>query len=324
MVSDDSASSRSFRPEELTEIGLSMATATQKRVPARQPRQTSAAELKVSAFDKVASLILALLILVGAIVIFLFSVWVGSRMLAPPLLAVPVVMEDVGGGRPDGVVGESMELNEPDAEQIGRESDLSVPQIQETLSRVSSIVSSRVSDLDDAVLVDPLQQAGGGKLQGDGRRVAYGFGDGPPGIPRFKRWEIYYAEGETLEEYAKQLDFFQIELAVIDGDQVTYVSKFSAPAPAKRTASGDKEKRLYMSWRQGNLKQADRELLARAGVDAGSKLVVQFYPPEIENRLAQLELSFANRKPGQIRRTRFAVRSQGNGFEYYVLDQTPL
>lgn len=301
-----------------------MATATEKHsAGANLPRQPRASHLKGSAFENVASLIIALLLLVGTIVIVLFSVWVGNKI-AVRQEVVPVVLEDVGGGRPDGVVGESMELNEPDAEQIGRESDLSVPQIQETLSKVSSIISARVTELEGAELVDPLQPSGGGKLQGDGRRVGYGFGSGPPGIPRFKRWEIYYAEGETLDMYAKQLDFFKVELAVIDGDQVTYVNNLSSSTPTTRVASGEKEKRLYMSWRQGTLKQADRQLLAKAGIDSGSKLVVQFYPPDVENRLAQLELSFANRKPGQIRKTRFAVRAQGDGFEYYVLDQTPL
>jgi hypothetical protein len=301
-----------------------MATATPNRAANRPGRRESGTPgLKVSAFDNVASLILSLLILLSAIVIVLFSVWVGNKMFRPQL-AVPVVLEDVGGGRPDGVVGESMALDAPDSAEIARGTDLEAPQIQDTLSKVSSVISAHVTELEDPGLVEQVGAPGGGKLQGDGRRVAYGFGDGPPGLPRFKRWEIYYAEAGTLDEYARQLDFFKIELAAIDGDQVTYVSNFTAGTPTKRTAPGAAEKRLYMSWRQGNLKQADRQLLERAGVSPQNKLIVQFYPPDVENRLAQLELAFAGRKPGQIRRTRFAVRAAGDGFEYYVLDQTPL
>jgi hypothetical protein len=299
-----------------------LAVASSKPPVRHRTREPQLEGLRVSPFENVASLILALLILLGATALVLFVIWLGNKIFSLPT-SVPVVLEDVGGGRPEGVVGESMELDAPDAEEIAKESDLTVPQFQETLDKVSAIVTAQITELEDPDLVEQVE-SGGGKLQGDGRQVGYGFGDGPPGVPRYKRWEIYYAEGGSLDEYARQLDFFGIELGVVEGDQVTYVNKLSSSAPGKRTAPADQEKRLYMSWRQGNLKQADEKLLAQAGVAAKGRLVVQFYPREIENALAQLESSFAGRKPEQIRRTRFAVRASGNGFEYYVMDQTPL
>jgi hypothetical protein len=300
-----------------------MATVAEK-TPPPPPRITKSEGLRATPFDNVVSLLVALLMLLGVIVGALLMVWLSNRVLTIPV-TLPVVIEDVGGGRPDGVVGDSMELDEPDAEQIGQQTDLQLTQVEDTLSKVSTVISSQLSEIDQLVTQDaPAVASGGGKLQGDGRRVAYGFGDGPPGIPRYKRWEIYYASGGTMEEYARQLDYFKIELAAVGGEEVIYLSNLSAPAPSRRTGAGDQEKRLYMSWRQGNLKQADRRLLSKAGVQADGKLIVQFYSPEIEQRLAQLEVAFAGRKPGQIRRTRFAVRKAADGYEYYVLDQTPL
>lgn len=301
-----------------------MATTYDKRRDAgqRRPHVPAVEGLHVSPFERVASLIVALLILVGSLVVVVFVIWLSNQIFSAPVV-VQVVLEDVGGGRPDGVVGESMELDAPDAEEIAQETDLAMPQMEETLAKVSSIIANKLTELEDPSLQEQTQ-SGGGKLQGDGRQVGYGFGDGPPGIPRFKRWEILFAEGGTLEEYAKQLDYFGIELGIVGGESVTYVNQLSSSTPARRDGPGEEEKRLYMSWRQGNLKRADQELLGRAGVSGEGKLVVQFYPPDIENRLAQMELAFANRKPEEIRRTRFGVRSAGGGYEFYVIDQTPL
>jgi hypothetical protein len=299
-----------------------MATVHEKHGSGRQRPAQTVDSLHVSTYERVASLIVALLILVGATVFVLFVIWLSNRIFSSPT-SVPVYLEDVGGGRPDGIIGESMELDAPDAAAISKETDLAVPQIEETLAKVSSVIAARLSELEDPSLQEP-QESGGGRLQGDGRRVGYGFGDGPPGIPRYKRWEIYYSDGGTLEEYAKQLDFFQIELGIVGGEQVIYLTNLSQAKPTSRTGPGTDETRLYMSWRQGNLKQADRELLAKAGINAPGRIIVQFYPAEIERQLAQLEVAFADRKPEQIRRTRFGVRSQGDGYEYYVIDQIPL
>ncbi len=285
-------------------------------------RVDRAESLHVSPFENVASAILALLILFGTSVFVLFIIWISNQVFAKPV-ANPVLFEEVGGGRPDGVVGESMQLDGPDSEEIGRETNLVIPEMEQTLAKVSSVIAARVTDLGGPELTDPIA-SGGGKLQGDGRQVGYGFGDGPPGVPRFKRWEIYFSEGGTLEEYAKQLDSFKIELAVVGGDQVTYLTNLASKTPTIRVGKGDQEKRLYMSWRQGNLKQADQQLLDRASVTSAGKLIVQFYPPDIETQLAQLELAFANRKPGEIRRTRFGLRPQGAGYQFYVIDQQPL
>ena len=79
-----------------------------------------------------------------------------------------------------------------------------------------------------------------------------------------------------------------------------------------------------MSWRSGRRQEADRSLLTRAGIAIGGRPVVQFYPREVENRLAQIEQEFAGRQAGEIRKTRFGVRSVDNGFEFYVLEQIPL
>lgn len=281
-------------------------------------------ELRVSAYDNVAGLLLALLILIGLAVVLLFVIWLSSRVFAVPQ-AVPVVMEDVGGGREDGVLGESLELDAPDAEEISKEAELPEPQVEKTLSLVDDAIGLLQADLDDPALTEEIESGGGGKSTGDGRRVGLGSGDGPAGIPRFNRWEIYFQEGSTLESYAEQLDFFGIELGVVGGgDQVLYALRLAQPKPERRSGPSAAEQRLYMSWRQGDLKRADTTLLQRAGIDAQGKIALQFYPPEVENQLAQLETGFAGRAPSQIRKTRFGVRGEAGRYEFYVIDQAAL
>ena len=69
------------------------------------------------------------------------------------------------------------------------------------------------------------------------------------------------------------------------------------------------------------MQQADRDLLARAGIDVGDSLVLKFLPPEVEKQLIGLEESYAGAEAKRIRKTRFGVRADGAGFTFFVLEQ---
>lgn len=281
------------------------------------PRRTSsmrlrsrASEMQSTRYDSVASMIVSLLIIVGGAVICLAVVWLSARIFARQT-AVPVVIADVGSGEgPD--VGEAGELDEPTEEEIAQEAEIPEPDLQDTLSLVTESVAS--SDLADPTATDSKRR---------GRRgLGGGGGNGEPGIPREQRWEVLFLEGSTMESYSRQLDFFKIELGAISGtNDVFYAWNLSAPSPSTRTNPGAKENRLYMTWRQGGLKAADRELMRRAGLRDNKRIIVQFYPPDLENQLAALEQAYRGLKASQIRKTRFAVRAAGEGFEFFVKDQ---
>ena len=53
-------------------------------------------------------------------------------------------------------------------------------------------------------------------------------------------------------------------------------------------------------------------------------MVLQFYPPGVEERLARLEISYRGRQPGEIRVTRFQVVPAGNGYDFKVIAQEAL
>lgn len=297
-------------------------------------------DLKSSRYDAVASWLIALLMLIGVVVGTLLLIWLSSQItVAPP--PVEVLMEDLGGGggREDGIPGEVLDFDSPNAEVIAGESELTDTPIEQTLTQITDAVSSMSVSLPELVAFDETVPGEGGRSEGDSRRpglgtgggtgngdgIGWGSGSGPGGggRSRAERWEIYYQDGGTIEEYARQLDFFKVELGVVGGTgEVQYAFHLTQPKPDTRNAPGKEEKRLYMSWRQGSLQQADRELLTRAGINYAGRIVVQFYSPETENMLAHIEKNFRNLEASRIRKTRFGVRPTGGGFEYYVIDQT--
>ena len=52
--------------------------------------------------------------------------------------------------------------------------------------------------------------------------------------------------------------------------------------------------------------------------------MLQFYPADLENKLVQLEGAFAGRTQGQIRKTRFGIKSENQVYSFYVMEQFPL
>ena len=281
-------------------------------------------EFKVSLYDQVAGWLLALVTLLGLCVGVLLLMWLSGKVFVAQK-PVPVVFQDVGGGRPDGVIGESMQLDSPNPAQVAAESDVREPEFEQTLSAISAAVAARQVDLADPALTDQNDARGGGKMQGTGRRAGRGEGEGLPGYPRAQRWEIRFGEGSTLSDYARELAFFKIELGAVGAtNQILYAANLDQAVPTRRTGGRDEEERLYMSWRSGRLQDADRELLRRAGVPTEGKIVVQFYPADVENALALLEKQFQGLDAHQIRKTVFAVRAKGRGFEFYVVEQAPL
>jgi hypothetical protein len=276
-------------------------------------------ELAVSSYDRVSSLLIALLALVGLGVAGLVVIIYTSRVFARQE-PIPVEMEQLAG-RGDNSLG-----LERDPEPLGVEDvpALQEPQLQDALAAVSDAVADSQARLDDATF-DGAPQSSRGGGRGDSR-AAGGDAEGiEEKVPRASRWEIHFDVG-NLQEYARQLDAFGIELAVLDkSGGVLYAGHFTQSKPERKSKSPELESRLYMSWRGGALQAADRQLLARAGIEVGARIMLQFYPPAAENELALREKEYARgRDVNEIRKTIFGVRRKGNGedgFEFFVIDQ---
>ncbi len=256
--------------------------------------------LRVSNYDRVLSMVLAAVLLLGAAVLVLLILWLTSRLFLGRA-AVPVVLEQVGTS--DSPLSDQRDLDRPELDQT----DLLDPQMSERLASIADAVAAQSAMLGESSQGQPATQAGGGGMQG--------------GVQR--RWELTFIQGNTLETYARQLDFFRIELAVLEpGNRVAYAYNLTKPTPDTRTGSTDAENRYYLTWRGGELIEADHALLARAGIESQGRIILKFLPPDVEAQLAHLEKAHAGVEADQVRRTRFGISSHGNEYRFRVLDQT--
>jgi len=262
-------------------------------------------------------MLLALLILLGTAVLLLLAIWLTNQIFLGQI-AVPVEFMELGEG--DSQLGGGMELEGPTDEEIGEETDFEEPAVQDTLAAIADAVGAQAAMLADPALTDQMKSGKGGGSRGDGRTAGSGSGSGS-GVHR--HWEVRFIEGNTLNTYARQLDFFGIELGVLmPENKVIYVAGVSAPQATVRSGPADQEKRYYLTWRGGDLQQADRELLARAGVESKGRIILKFLPPPLEARLAAMEKARADSMNEKARRTRFGVRAEGAGYAFYIMDQS--
>lgn len=276
------------------------------------------AGLRVSALERLAGWLAALLVIVGFAATVLILLWLAGRAIAarePP--PVELFVEDSIAGTP--MTGTEREFVEPGVEEFA---EVERPQLADTLAAITTAVTSQQAALDEMYGAD--DRVGRGAGQG-GRQSTGPGGEGSLDVvPRNQRWRIQYTTG-SLRAYARQLDFFQIELAAFGGGRegVVYASKFAAGNPQTRELGQDEvEQRRRFTHQSGALQEFDRQLLAAAGVDAGGRIVAQFMPAKVENRLAQLEREKAKgRDLEEIQRTVFGVQSVGDGYQLIVVRQ---
>lgn len=143
-------------------------------------------------------------------------------------------------------------------------------------------------------------------------------------IPRHERWELQFPPGNNVESYARQLEYFHIELGLIGGsDQITYISGLADPTPKSRTGPAAAESRLYLVWQRGSMEEADEQIVSRAKLPLADRVVAHFCSADLEGQLAQLEEAAAKAASRtRIRKTVFGLRPNDfGGYRLQVLEQ---
>jgi hypothetical protein len=300
-----------------------MATVTDPRSPAQTGAGAAENQLRVSRYDQVSGMLVALLYLVGLAVLLMFIVWLTKRLTFSKT-PIPVELLEYAG-RGDHAEGLARD------EEIGLEEleEMYEPQIEASLEAVTDVVSTQ------AAAFDAIESAAASSSTGTG--LGDSRGPGPLGegrsdvVPPWDRWEIRFTT-EGLPAYAGQLDYFKIELGAAGGAPLLdYAFNLTKPKPDTRKGESEDEKRLYMSWKGGGvLADFDKELLRRAGIKTQRRLVLQFYPKATEQLLQNAEFQAAAEKRGTtpqeldkriLLKTIFGVRTAGRGYEFYVIDQ---
>jgi len=290
--------------------------------PRQQPPRTPI--MRVTAYDVVTAVMISTVVGLVATVVALVIIWLTNLQ---PVPQTPPVLEllELPGGFEDGAIDETLKV---DSEEELRE-DPAVENNPTEETEVSEMFEETVEELSDQATQIAQQQfepqvtdAGTpGRATGNGRRPLGAGGPGA-GVPRDQRWYIRFSDRGTVATYAKQLDFFKIELGALTQNQLIYIKNVSTKSPSKRSRNtGKDEKRLYMNWQGGDRRTADVSLFKKAGVNASRALIFHFYSPATEQLLAKLEFDHAKRPVKQIRRTYFVVRREGTGFKFVVTRQ---
>lgn len=298
--------------------------------------------VQVTRLDRTTAQLIAGCLFLGLLLLFLMTLWFANLRPSRTLQAAPLeIVEEGFGGDPDGSPGESLRIDSPEppsadaaiGEDVAEVVEVpdSAPTETPDMADLATEISQDVSpDTEGAPVATKFQPAAlavrkTGSSQGTGTKRALGFGPGNKGgVPRELRWFVKFAERGTLEEYAAQLDFFEIEMGALMPDgKLILVSKFTAPSPTKKTVTnGADEKRLYFTWRGGSRQAGDKDLLQKAGVNANNAtMILHLYPQKTENVLANIELQYKNRKAIEIKRTYFVVRNAKDGYEFAVSQQ---
>lgn len=289
---------------------------TQSQVQPRSKKKR-AIILKTNSYDRASSLLVSLLILIGFVVGMMLALWLSARAVGSLPPVPPSFLDgDDGDGEPEG----GTKLDAPPADVLGMETDIETPQLQDTLATVADAVATSTAMLDSPVMSE-AEFTGKGGSTGDGRGKGHGSGTGTGGKGR--RWELLFDSGNSLTEYARQLDYFHIELGCLfDGGNIVYATNLATAKPTLRTGTTKDEKRYYLTWRNGGLADADIELLQKAGAkgDLHNGIIIKFISPETEAALYKLELDKAQGK--KVKSTKYGILKQGNGYRFFVIEQT--
>jgi hypothetical protein len=296
-----------------------MATALQPAPKLGSSKQLVDLPIKINRYDRVAGVLISLLFLIGGSVGVMLVVWMTTLFVFAPA-PVPIKLVENIAGRGDHAAGFARDLEAPGEEEMP---ELQEPQVQTALEAVTDAVSTVASSMDVFDTTSVTTSKGKGGL-GDSRPPGP-LGEGDNIIPRWERWEIRYLSN-SINSYAQQLDFFKIELGVAGGKPIVeYAANFTKGRPDTRQGPSKDEKRLYMTWKSGTMKQFDQTLLGRAGISTAGRMMMQLYPEDVEDRLAWIEMENAKKQghshQKEFLRTVFAVRPQGRGYEFYVVEQ---
>ena len=288
----------------------------------QQSRSLEREKLRISHFDVITSLFMALILFLGVFVLMMLIIWLLSGKPRPKPLAI---LPENPAGRGENPEGFERDFEPPGAEEV---EELMEPTLADTIEAVTDAVSSVAASLTTSDTNAAASTAGTGA--GDSRPPGP-EGEGEDIIPRFERWQLNF-KAANQRAYAQQLDFYKIELGVFGGgvQGIDYANNL-ASRPTKRSLATPKdEKRLYFSWKTATpLAGYDRALLQQASVNLGGRNIVRFIPGEaandLENVLANIEKEYCEKAghvfPNDIAKTVFESKSSGGGYAFEVTDQ---
>lgn len=265
-------------------------------------------KLTVNAYDRAATMIIALLVIMAIVVGSLAVIFFANKFSSP---IEPIAFVPVEATSPTANQGFA---DEPDPPTDAME--LMEPELMDTLDAIAR-------ELDAALLADEAVEAVKKESRGDARQPGPGNDGVIERVPRWERWKIRF-EPKSPVDFARWLDHFGVRVGVLGRDNKVHVAwNFSKGSFEIESA----EPKTYNMWGQtipadGPMPKLTQDLARKAGTMQRGPIALLFYPYEVEARLYTLEKE-KNKfdDPNKIRETVFTVVEDGDGFKFIVVDQ---
>jgi hypothetical protein len=288
--------------------------ATQPTTPTRLAERSQEYQLSVNSYDRTATLLIALLILIGITVGGLAIVYFADRFVRT-VQPIPVVPVEATSANPNQGLAD-----EPDPPGLEDAPDLVEPQLQDMLEALTAAALNQEVLQSDEDL-DAHDEASRGKGLGDARMAGPG-GDGVvERVPRWERWKFRF-EPSSAAEFARWLDYHEIELGVLGRDNMVHYASNLSTTPQTRVGEPTAETRGRTSAADGPMPALTMQLARSADVARFGTIVLLFYPFEVESILWTLENQYSDgRDVNTIRETVFTVIQERNQFKFEVIDQ---
>lgn len=271
---------------------------------------------RISRYEQVSAFLVAMTVFFGILCTVLFLIWLTTIVRIRPTQAVVEWNDELAGNNnnPEGI---AEDFEEPGVEEMA---DVPEPQLADAVEAMTQSMSSVQAHLE--AVEGNAAQMGSGRGLGDARESGPGNGGDRVDKP-WDRWQIRYSTA-SQKEYAEQLDSFGIELGAISQGtpDIKYLSNLANATATRRGGTKSSEKRIFFSYRKGQLLAWDKQFFRDAGVDISDRLLVQFYPNATRQQLDSLEqAALKGRRVAEVKNTIFGVRALGRGrYEYYVVD----
>jgi hypothetical protein len=275
--------------------------------------------LKTTRYDLVSAVMIAAFIGVVLLTVWVAALWLANRRIKTET-DLPVEMLNLGGYE-DGAPDETLKVESPEDPSDDPAVVDTATEQNEVKETIENVITDAAKTAQQVPQQSDLASENSGKLgsrEGSGRRsLGVGGGEGNFG----QRWFIRFGDEGTLDVYAEQLDFFKIDLGLLQNKKIYRLSGLSRQSvtPREYTSGASLKNQHYFTWAGGGRKKADIKLFkSRANLDASRGIIFHFYAQSTIRLLADLEKSKSNRPANQIQRTYFIVVKKGTGYEFAI------
>ncbi len=275
--------------------------------------------LRVSRFDAVTSGLMTVMIFAGSVTATLALLWWVSRFESPQKdFNVPTPQVAIGGF--SAVEDLQQEFEQPGSQEF---QSLNEPSLADSVAAVTTAASRISGSFSSRLSKSGITSNSGTSIHSrmPGPNTAASV------VPRSQRWQLNFS-AKNQTNYAKQLDFFYIELGAVGGDilGLDIVNNLAGSPTSRRVEDASTEKRLYFIFKRPSpLMNYERSIHNQAGVDLQGRNMFKLIPQQLENLLAKIELDYATSKghPSitEVAKTVFESKPGGAGYEFEVIAQ---